>query len=466
MLDTDIALITLVAYKLLLIGVGLWAQRRVSSEQDFFLASRQLGPWVGALSYSASAASAWTLLGMSGLAFSFGLSTLWIALGATLGCGISWYVLAPRIMSVGQEAGVLSATELAAAGTNSRQRNQISLVVSLIILFCFVIYVSSQFQGAGNTFASTFAMSNGGSIALGGTIILVYTLLGGFWAVSVTDAIQGLLMIIAAVLLPVAAIMQLGGPAAFWSALMAQAGPGYMSLTGNAMGLVAAGTILGSLVIGISSLGQPHLVARFLALRDDKALRQGQFIATAWYGVVFFGMCLVGLAGRLLVADLENPEQVFFAVNASLFPSVVGAVLLAAVLSAIMSTADSLLLVASTSVAHDLGLNQRHPDRALLISRLVIAAISIIAIAIAIWIPASIFQRVLFAWVAIGAALGPIMICRGFGWTVIPNRVLPGILTGFVSAIVFYLLPNTPGDIAERAIPFILGLVVLLSGRR
>ena len=466
MLDTNVVLATLVMYQILLLVIGFWAQRRVNSEQDFFLASRQLGPWVAAVSYSASAASAWTLLGMSGLAFSIGVSALWVALGAILGCAFSWWVLAPRIMAASERRQLLSATEFIADGTAGRQRQRIIGLVSAIILFSFVVYIASQFQGAGNTFASTFGMSSAGSIALGGSIIVLYTLLGGFWAVSVTDTLQGLLMILAAIALPLAAVIELGGPAAFWAGLGARTSAQYMSLTGNSLGLTAAGMVAGSLAVGISAIGQPHLVARFMALRDASALRQGQLIATLWYAVVFLGMFLLGLAGRLLVPDLADAEQVFFAVNAQLFPSFLGAILLAAVLSAIMSTADSMLLVAGTTVAHDLGMTRRYRVQALLISRLVIAIISVAAILVAIYIPATIFQRVLFAWVAIGSALGPVILCRALGVAIAPARILPAIGTGFIAAVICYLLPNTPGDIVERTLPFALGTAVLLLRRR
>ena len=462
MLDQQVVLITLAVYKALLILIGFWAQRRVSSEQDFFLASRQLGPWVAAISYSASAASAWTLLGMSGLAYTIGLPAVWVALGAVLGCGFSWWVIAPRVMEASAQQQLLSATEFIALGTEGKQRKRIITLVSLIILFCFVIYIASQFQGAGNTFASTFGLSSAQSIILGGTIIVIYTLLGGFWAVSVTDTLQGLLMIFTAILLPMAAIIGVGGPMEFWDALVAVSEPEYLSFTGGDAGLMALGMIAGSLLIGVSSIGQPHLVARFMALRDNKALRQGQIIATSWYAVVFFGMTLVGLAGRILLNDLDNPEEVFFAVNAALFPSVMGAILLAAVLSAIMSTADSMLLVAGTTVAHDLGINDRSSMGALTLSRLTIAGISIVAIAVAIFIPATIFQRVLFAWVAIGSALGPVIVCRALGARLAPRRIFPAIGVGFLTAVICYLLPNTPGDIVERSLPFLLGLSVLL----
>ncbi len=463
MLNQHVVLITLVAYKILLILIGFWAQRKISSEQDFFLAGRQLGPWVAAISYSASAASAWTLLGMSGLAYTLGLPALWVALGAVLGCGVSWWVVAPRVMNLGAEHRLLSATELVALGSEGRERSNIIRLVSAIILLCFVVYIASQFQGAGNTFASSFGLDSAESIVIGGTIIMIYTLLGGFWAVSVTDTLQGLLMIATAVLLPIAALIHFGGPGAFWQTLLASQDSQFLSLTGTNTGLFAAGMIAGSLLIGVSSLGQPHLVSRFMALRDNRALHQGQVIATTWYAVVFFGMCVLGFAGRLLTEGLGNPEQVFFAVNAALFPSVVGAILLAAVLSAIMSTADSMLLVTATTVAHDLGINKGRRLSPLLCSRLTIVAISMLAIAVAIFLPATIFERVLFAWVAIGSSLGPVIVCRALGIRLQTNRLFPAIATGFIAAVICYLLPSAPGDIVERSLPFVLSLAVLLT---
>lgn len=464
-MNSQVVLITLVTYKLLLLAIGFWAQRRVNSEQDFFLGGRQLGPWVAAISYSASAASAWTLLGMSGLAFALGLSTLWVAVGAVLGCGFSWFVIAPRVLDITRNRPVLSATDFITMDVSEQHRRPITILASLIILFCFVIYVASQFQGAGNTFASTFNLSSAESIILGGAIIMVYTLLGGFWAVSITDTIQGFLMLLTAILLPAAAISQVGGVTEFISALTAATDDSYMNLSGSSAGLMTLGMVAGSLAVGISSLGQPHLVARFMALRDRDALRQGQVIATLWYAIVFFGMCLVGFCGRLLAPELENSEQVFFAVNAQLFPSVLGAILLAAVLSAIMSTADSMLLASGTTVAHDLGINGRHQNRALIISRTVIALISVLAIVVAIFLPATIFQRVLFAWVAIGSALGPIILCRALRLQIPDARILPAIAGGFVAAVVCYLLPDTPGDLLERSFPFVLGILILLVKR-
>jgi sodium/proline symporter len=457
--------VTLVAYKLLLIGIGFWAQSRTKDEEDFFLAGRGLGPLVAAISYSSSASSAWTLLGMSGLAFVLGLSTIWIVAGSIIGMLVAWFWIAPRLMSHSREHDQITLPEFLAAQSDGAMRRKIVVSASLIIIFCFIFYVAAQFQGAGNTFASTFGLSMTSSIVIGALIIMIYTLLGGFWAVSVTDTVQGLLMAFAALIMPLAALAEVGGFGGFWQGLQSVSTPAQLSWTGGAAGLVALGVVIGGLCIGFGTYGQPHLLVRFMALRDEKALRQARWITIAWFLVVFLGMYFLGLVGHVLHQSFENPEAIFFALTDSLFPSVIGAVLTAAVLSAIMSTADSQLLVAASAIAHDLGQGRRHPKTIMMISRLTIVALVFVAVLVALYLPETIFNRVLFAWIALGSAFGPTVFMRLAGADLKPGGVLLSILLGFSTAVLFYLLPSTPGDIAERILPFTIGLTVLFLAR-
>ena len=340
------------------------------------------------------------------------------------------------------------------------------LSVSVIVIFSFVFYVAAQFQGAGNTFASTFDMSMANAIIIGALIIMFYTLLGGFWAVSVTDTLQGLLMAFTALLLPLAALAEVGGVDGFVEGLRAVSTPAQLSWTASNAGLLAIGVIVGSLSIGFGTYGQPHLLVRFMALRDERAMRQARVITIAWYGVVFSGMCFLGLVGHVLHASVSNPETVFFVLTESLFTPLLGSILLAAVLSAIMSTADSQLLVAASAIAHDLGLGREHPQRKLLVSRLTIVGLVLVAVLVALFLPEKIFSRVLFAWSALGAAFGPTLFFRLVGARIKPGGVWLAILLGFGLSVLFYLLPNTPGDILERLVPFASGVVVLLFSRQ
>ena len=302
--------------------------------------------------------------------------------------------------------------------------------------------MAAQFQGAGNTFATTFDMSMSNSIMLGAFIIMIYTLLGGFWAVSVTDAVQGSLMALTAIVLPIAALIAVGGIDGLIAGLRAVSTPEQLSFTAGNAGLMALGIILGGLGIGLGTFGQPHLMARIMALRDEKAMRQARLMTIVWYFLVFLGMWFVGLVGHVLYANVENNEQIFFVMLNGLFPPVIGAILLAAVLSAIMSTADSQLLSAAAAIANDLGLGGADDKKVLLVSRLTIVGLVIVAVTVAINLPDKIFSRVLFAWLALGAAFGPTLFARLAGVRLKPLGVLISILSGFCLTVVLSLFPN------------------------
>jgi sodium/proline symporter len=461
MSKTTVVIFTLVAYKLLLIAIGFWAKSRNRDAEDFFLGGRGLGPLVAAISYSSSASSAWTLLGVSGIAYVIGVSALWIAAGSFTGMLVAWFWIGPRLIEYSRRHGHITLTDFLAHGATGGMRQAIVVTASAIIIFSFTFYVAAQFQGAGNTFASTFDLPMNKSILIGALIVMIYTMLGGFWAVSVTDTLQGLLMAFTALLLPFVALAEVGGPGGFAAGLRAVSSPGQLSWNGGSAGLVAAGFIIGALSIGFGTYGQPHLLVRFMALRDGKALRQARVITIAWYAIVFLSMLFLGLVGHVLHRAVDNPETIFFVLTDSLLTPFLGAVLMAAVLSAIMSTADSQLLVAASAIDHDLGLGRGRPERTLLISRLTIAFLALFAAVVAIWLPERIFSRVLFAWIALGSAFGPTVFLRLGGYRLQARGVLASIATGFGLAVIFYLMPDTPGDWLERLVPFCAATAVL-----
>jgi Na+/proline symporter len=424
---TTVVIATLLAYKLLLIGVGFWAKSRNRDAEDFFLGGRGLGPVVAAISYSSSASSAWTLLGVSGIAYVIGISAVWIAAGSFSGMLVAWFWIGPRLMRFSRRHRQITVTDFLAHDSAGAMRRAIVIVTSAIVIFSFTFYVAAQFQGAGNTFASTFDLSMNEAILIGALIIMIYTMLGGFWAVSVTDTIQGLLMAVTAILMPIVAVAGAGGFGGFLDGLRAVSTPGQLSWNGGSAGLVAAGFIVGALSIGFGTYGQPHLLVRFMALRDEQALRRARVITIVWYAVVFLSMLFL----------------------------------------AIMSTADSQLLVAASAIDHDLGLGRGRPERSLLISRLTIAFLVLFAVVVAIWLPERIFSRVLFAWIALGSAFGPTVFLRLGGVRLRPGGVLLSIVTGFGLAVLFYLMPDTPGDVLERLVPFCAALAALvLFGHR
>ncbi len=455
---TSIIFLTLVGYQLLLVAIGLWARNRTRSHEDFLLGGRRLGAVVAALSYSASASSAWTLLGVSGIAYVLGVGAVWLAAGATLGAVVAWVWVAPRIRTYSRKRRMVTLIDFLAEGSDGSARKALTWTASAIILVSFLFYIAAQFQGAGHSLASAFPLSAEWSIVLGGGVLMFYTFLGGFWAVSVTDALQGALMAIAALVMPIAGLLAVGGWDGLLAGLRETNNAGLLSLSGPHLGLAALGFIVGQVAIGLSAQGQPHLLVRFMAIADEKSLARARLISIAWYCLVFAGMFLLGLEGRVLFPLLEQSETVFFAMTHALFPPLLAGVLLAAALSAILSTADSQLLVAASVLGHDLG--QRGSQ--LQASRLAVLLLVLLAGLVAVYLPATIFERVLFAWVAVGAAFGPAIFVRLAGLRRPPIAVLAAMLTGFLLAVLLYLLPDTPGDIAERVLPFTAALTLLL----
>ncbi|HSR68912.1 MAG TPA: sodium/proline symporter [Acidobacteriota bacterium] len=455
-------LVTLVLYKIVLIIIGLLSQRRTKDSLDFFLGGRQLGPLVAAVSASASSSSAWTLLGVSGAAYLWGLSSLWLFPACVGGFLLNWYGVAPALQRYSREVDAMTVTEVLAGRPGQPLHRTLSVTASLIILVSLGAYVASQFLSAGKTFYETFNLPISSSILIGGGIVVLYTLLGGFWAVSITDTLQGLMMAATAILLPVAALIAVGGPGGLWEGI-GQVGPDYMSLTRNLGPAAALGLIWGYLGIGLGYPGQPHVVNRFMALREGRAsLVSARRIAIAWALVVYSGMLLLGLCGRLLYPALSDPEVVFVSATNELFPPVLAGIMVAAVLSAIMSTADSQLLVAASSVTHDLKLGGKSTRHMLARSRWVVLILSAGAIVAALLGSQEIFSSVLFAWTAMGAAFGPALVVKALGYGVSPRRTLLAMLVGFSFAVAaYYLFPASQDKWIERVLPFLAGLLVI-----
>ncbi len=485
----NVILITLIVYQLALLGMGWWAQRRTHDAADYFLGNRQLGPFVASISYAASSSSAWSLLGVSGAAFTLGLGAVWLMPGIVSCHLIAWFVIAPRLRRLAANRQHLTMTDVLADHASPHGRRVIVITASTIILFCFMFYVASQFQGAGNTFAASFDIDRSLSIWLGGIVVLIYTVLGGFWAVSLTDAMQGVLMALAAIALPVMALIAVGGPAELMAGLDSVNSAAQNSWTQGHVGLLGLGFVLGMAMIGLGAFGQPHLLNRFMALRDETALKQARVMAIGWFTIVLSGMLVTGWCGHVLLPDAIDSETLFFTMTADLFPALIGAVITAAVLSAIMSTADSQLLVAASTIAHDLRRSgsQRSHAHALGISRLTIVLLCLASILIAIYLPASIFDRVLFAWNGLGAAFGPLIFGHIAGRQIPARTTVLAMLCGFgLTALIYSLtsisealswlpesvqsvlvsIAQSPGDIAERALPFALAALIVWFGSK
>jgi len=478
-------LATLVVYKVVLIGIGVWAARLNRSESDFFLGGRGLGPWVAGLSYAASTSSAWVLLGYTGFVYTVGVSALWMAPGIWMGYVLVWLWFGPRLRAETEAEGHITPSDFMAARAGPFWRPAISVLAGFLVLFTFVFYIAAQFGAAAIAFETQFALQRWESVMLGAAVILIYALLGGFWAVSITDTLQGAIMALIAVALPAAAVIAAGGPGAIAATLSQTMPAAYLDPFGGEAMFVFLGFAVGIASIGLGAYGQPHLLARLMAVRDERARKRGFAVAMSWGVAVHVGMAALALSGRALLGEVGDPEGLFYLMAAHLLPAILAGVVIAAILSAVMSTVDSLLIAASAAAAHDLRLIRILKGREVLISRTVMAAICTLAVALTLTVPATIFDRVLFSWSALGAAFGPVVVARVAGAEPRGAAIFAAILLGFFTTVLFYAykqigveaagdglsgfiaqLAALPGSPFERIFPWLAPLIVLFALRQ
>lgn len=469
MSSTTIVLLTLIAYKLVLLAVGFWASKRVKTDEDFFLAghgdSGGLGAWTAGLSYAASTSSAWVLLGFTGIIFSQGLAGLWLVPGIFGGYLMTWLVMGPRLNAETAAKGHLTIIDFITEGVEANWQRKIGIICAAMILFCFVFYISSQFQAAGNALTEIFDLSLAKSVILGAAVIVIYCLLGGFWAASVTDAFQALVMMTACVIVPLAAVSAAGGFGEVMAVLRSSEPQSFFSATGEAVGLAGLGMAMGLFGTGLGALGQPQLLNRIMAVKSGAERRKGAAITIAWGAVIYTGLVLLALAARAMKLETGG-ESLFFAAAEAYLPAVVAGIVIAAVLSAVMSTVDSLLLAAASAVSHDMGFRYSSPQRALFFGRMAMIGIAVLAVLMTLYLPKDIFSRVLFSWVALGAAFGPCVLMKCRGWKIGGSYVFAAIITGFFIAVIFANMAGPLADVIEKWGSWAAGLFILTLGRQ
>ena len=469
MADTTIVLITLVAYKIVLLGVGWWASKRVSDSSDFFLASggegRGLGAWTAGLSYAASTSSAWVLLGFTGMVFTQGAVGLWLVPGIFGGYILTWLVMGPRLNAETTAKGHITIIDFITDGMDARLKRLTGIICATLILFCFVFYISSQFQAAGNALDDVFGLGMSEAVLLGAAVIVAYCLLGGFWAASITDALQASVMLLACVLVPVATVMAAGGVGSIIETLHATQPHAYFSFTNGAAGMAGIGLAMGLFGTGLGALGQPQLLNRIMAVRTHRERIKAAAITIGWGVIIYSGLICLAFAGRALEIETGG-ESLFFAAAQAYLPSVIAGIVIAAILSAVMSTVDSLLLAAASAVSHDCGILYQSPKRALFFGRLAMVCVAVVAVILTLKLPQEIFSRVLFSWVALGAAFGPVILVKCLGWSVRDGCKLVAIIAGFLIAVTAYNVPGSAADVVEKWGSWAVGVFILLLGKR
>ena len=440
-------LITFVAYLTLMLFLGVKAYRRTHSLDDYILGGRKLGSAVTALSVGASDMSGWLLLGLPGAIYLSGLSEIWIGIGLLLGAYCNWLFVSKRLRIYSQHANnSLTLPDYLENRFNDTTR-VLRLVSAFVILLFFTFYTASGLVGGAILFENSFGLQYSSALIFGGLIIVGYTFIGGFLAVAWTDAVQAVLMLLALLVAPTVVILTSGGTEVVWQQMRA--------VNPQSTELFSDMTLIGFLSLiawGLGYVGQPHILARFMAVENPQKLVAARRIAMVWMVLVLLGSISTGLAGIAYFADkpLENPETVFIALSQQLFNPWVAGVITAAILSAIMSTIDSQLLVSSSVISEDFYRVFVRPNATekelLIVSRAAVIAIALLAMVIASDRESRVLDLVSYAWAGFGAAFGPVIVFSLFWRKMTAASAIVGMVVGAVTVVVW---SNLTGGLFE-----------------
>ena len=443
-----------IAYLVLLVAIGIYSSRFSSKGiSEYFIGGRKMNRFVVALSAVVSGRSAWLLLGVTGMAYAQGPSAIWAVVGYIIVELFLFLYYARRLRNFTEKRNCITVPDFFAERFDDRN-GMLRITIVIIFLIFMIGYVSAQFVAGGKAFASGFGMDHSLGIVITALIVLLYTIVGGFLAVSLTDMFQAILMILALVILPIAAFNDAGGLASVLTQLSI-----LDSIYVDPFA-ISAGAAIGFLGIGLGSPGNPHILARYMSIDDSKQLRIAAIIGTVWNVLMAWGAVFIGLAGRVYFPEIEmlpaaDTENLFpFLAQQHLHPIIFG-VVLASIFAAIMSTADSQLLVAASSVVRDIydKMIRKHEiipqKRLVLYSRVVVFLLVILSLLFGYLAEDLVFWLVLFAWAGLGASIGPTSILALYWKGTTRAGVIAGMLSGTFVTILWYFIPVLKDSLYE-----------------
>ncbi len=461
------AVLSFCLYLLIIIIIGILSAKFSSSGlQEFFLAGRKLKQFVVALSAVVSGRSAWLLVGVTGMAFTIGAPAVWAVTGYITAEVFMFIFVGKRLRRYTSMMDNLTLPDF--YESRFRDKSNILRILSVFIILIFMIsYVASQFQAGGKAFSTSFGVSETSGIMVTAAIVLIYTVLGGFLAVSLTDMIQAFFMIFALLILPVIAIIHMGG----WDEILVvlqNFNPKFLNPF-----TFSAGGIIGFLGIGLGSPGNPHILVRYMSVADPKALRKSCVIGTVWNTLMAWGAMFIGLVGRAYYLKPEvlpggDPENLFpYLASVHLHPFLLG-IITASILAAIMSTADSQLLVASSGIARDIyqkiiAKDKTIPQKKLVfVSRIAVFSLVIAAFVFGLLAKKFVFWLVLFAWGGLGASFGPTLLLSLFWRRTTKEGIVAGLISGTTVTIVWNQVTVLKERIYELVPAFIISLFLTI----
>ena len=430
----------LVAYGLLLLGLGLWGGRDSKDLEGYFVAGKKLPSWVIAFSTNATGESAWLLLGLTGMGYAIGIHALWIVLGEVLGVAVAWTVVALPFKEYTDRYGAITVPDFLTA--RFRDTTHAFRVLSLVIIVSMVTaYTAAQLTAIGKAFNAFVGTSYQAGVLIGAVIIFFYTSVGGFKAVAYSDLVQGVLMFLGLLVLPFVGFAAAGG----WSAVMADlhaADPALLEPMGT-YGMSVAGlvSVAGAIAIGFAFLGAPQLLTRFMSARNGGEIVGASLIGVVCIIVFDVGAVFAGMAGRSLFPGIADQEMILPMMSTELFPAVFTGIFLVIVLAASMSTVDSLLILAASVVVRDVIQQIFRPDvaerRLSMFGKLATVVIGGIALASALGEVRMIFTFVLFAWSGLASAFTPVVLCGLFWKRTTRAGAIAGMIAGFLTTVIW-----------------------------
>lgn len=454
-------LISLALYFIAMLGIGLYAFKKSTDDvSGYMLGGRRLGPGVTALSAGASDMSGWMLMGLPGAIYVSGVSQLWIAVGLVIGAYLNYIIVAPRLRMYTEVANdAITIPDYFANRFNDKAR-VLRLFSSIVIIVFFTLYTSASLVAGGKLFASSaFGLDYSLGLWVTAGVVCAYTLFGGFLAVSMTDFVQGCIMFLALVLVPIVAIFDLGGMTAVTEQVRA-INPDYLAFFRDAkiadpmLNQLSTLGIISLLAWGLGYFGQPHIIVRFMAIRSVGDIPKARRIGISWMTVSIIGAMVTGFVGIAYVAEtkmtLKDSETIFIIFSQFLFHPLIAGFLLAAILAAIMSTISSQLLVTSSSLTEDFYKAFLHRDASdkelVFVGRISVLLVSLVAIYLA-WDPDNtILGLVANAWAGFGAAFGPVIILSLFWKRMNRHGALAGMLVGAATVLFWIYVPVIDGE--------------------
>jgi sodium/proline symporter len=468
--ETSQLLVVMVAYMLLLILWGIYQGRKVKTGSDYAIAGRSLPGWVAALSERATGESSWALLGLPGAAYATGLLEIWTALGCVAGIITAWALLAWRLRDEAEKYQVDTYTEYIAK-KHSENGRWIRIVGSFTIVFFFFFYVGAQFLGGGKTLHTMFHIEPELGMLITAAIIVPYTIYGGFRSVVYTDVIQAIVMIATLIIGPIVGLIYLGNhPELFAQSMemaLQKAGPEYNSVFGATSGFMSGVVIVGGFSWFFGYLGgQPQLSMRFMAIKNRKQARQARNIGIVWTVIAYIGALMIGWIGIAIFGPdgLADREYVMPAVILEIFPPAIAAVLITGAIAAMISTADSLLILSATELSENLIRPALGSDgkkfNSLKISRGVTALLALVALVLAYYSPSEfIFTLVSYVWAGIGGTFSVVILLSLFWKKYHGRAVLSTIIAGMLFTIL-WISTGMDQVITSRLLTFFVALFV------